>query len=55
MDKDTAESIVVNGAAIGLSFSGAEQWLRMTALLLGILFTLYKFYRLYKDDKSSNI
>jgi len=52
IDKDTAENIVVNAAAITLSFSGAEQWLRMTALVLGIIFTLYKFNRLYRDDKS---
>ena len=53
MDKTTAENIMINGTAIGLSFSGLEQWLRITALLLGIVFTLYQFYRLYKDEKSN--
>jgi len=53
MDKNTAENIMINGTAIGLSFSGLEQWLRITALLLGIVFTLYQFYRLYKDEKSN--
>tara|TARA_R100001369_G_C3322075_1_gene169121 strand:- start:3718 stop:3891 length:174 start_codon:yes stop_codon:yes gene_type:complete len=53
MDKDTTENLLINGAAIGLSFSNIEQWLRIGALVLGIFYTLYKFYRLYKDDKSS--
>lgn len=55
MDKDTTEGIIINGAAIGLSFSQVEQWLRITALVLGIMYTLYKFYRLYKNEKGGTI
>ena len=50
MDKDTTENILVNGAAIGVSLSDVETWLRITALVLGIAYTLYKFYRLHESN-----
>jgi hypothetical protein len=52
MDKDTTESILVNGAAIGLSFTEVEPVLRILGLVIGIAFTLYKFYLAYKHEKS---
>jgi len=51
MDKDTTESILVNGAAIGLSFTEVEPVLRILGLVIGIAFTLYKFYLAYKNEK----
>tara|TARA_R100000541_G_scaffold50726_1_gene58028 strand:+ start:1170 stop:1343 length:174 start_codon:yes stop_codon:yes gene_type:complete len=51
MDKDTTESIIVNGAAIGLSFTELEPALRLLGLIIGIAFTLYKFYLAYKNEK----
>jgi len=54
MDKDTTENILVNGAAIGVSLSDLETWLRITALVLGIAFTLYKFYIAYKNNEKGS-
>lgn len=51
MDKDTTESIIVNGAAIGLIFTELEPALRLLGLVIGIAFTLYKFYLAYKNEK----
>lgn len=53
MDKDTTESILINGAAIGLSFTDVEPILRILGLIIGIAFTAYKFYIAYKNEKSS--
>ena len=51
MDKDTTESIIVNSAAIGLSFTELEPILRVTGLIIGIAYTLYKFYLTYKKNE----
>ena len=51
MDKDTLQSIGVNAATIGISFSGVEEALRITALSIGIIFTIYKFYITYRNEK----
>tara|TARA_R100001443_G_C3212567_1_gene143815 strand:- start:193 stop:360 length:168 start_codon:yes stop_codon:yes gene_type:complete len=53
MDKDTLQSIAVNGATIGISLTDVEATIRITALVIGLLFTLYKFYLTYKNEKSS--
>tara|TARA_R110000744_G_scaffold55660_2_gene117555 strand:- start:668 stop:841 length:174 start_codon:yes stop_codon:yes gene_type:complete len=53
MDKDTTESILINGAAIGLSYTEVEPILRILGLVIGIAFTVYKFYLAYKNEKSS--
>lgn len=53
MDKDTTESIIVNSAAIGLSYTEMEPVLRILGLVIGIAFTVYKFYLAYKNEKSS--
>ena len=50
IDKDNAENLIVNGAAIGISLTDVETWLRITAIVLGILFTLYKFYITYQKN-----
>lgn len=54
MDKDTTENLIVNGAAIGVSLSDLELWLRLTALILGIAFTIYKFYIAYKNNEKGS-
>ncbi len=51
MDKDTIENIVVNGAAISVSLTDVETWLRITALILGIAFTIYKFIKLKNESR----
>jgi EamA domain-containing membrane protein RarD len=53
MDKDTLQSIAVNGATIGISLTNVEATIRITALVVGLVFTLYKFYLTYKNEKSS--
>lgn len=53
MDKDTIQSIAVNGATIGISLTDVEATIRITALLIGLIFTSYKFYLTYKNEKSS--
>jgi len=53
MDKDTIQSIAVNGATISISLTNVEATIRITALLVGLIFTLYKFYLTYKNEKSS--
>ena len=53
MDKDTFQSIAVNGATIGFSLTGVEAGLRVSALVIGIVFTLYKFHVTYKADAKS--
>jgi len=53
MDKDTIQSIAVNGATIGISLTNVEATIRITALIVGLIFTLYKFYLTYKNEKSS--
>ncbi len=53
MDKDTIQSIAVNGATIGISLTNVEATIRITALVVGLVFTLYKFYLTYKNEKSS--
>jgi len=53
MDKDTLQSIAVNGATIGISLTNVEATIRITALIVGLIFTLYKFYLTYKNEKSS--
>jgi len=53
MDKDTIQSIAVNGATIGISLTNVEATIRITALVVGLIFTLYKFYLTYKNEKSS--
>jgi len=53
MDKDTIQSIAVNGATIGISLTDVEAGIRITALIVGLVFTLYKFYLTYKSEKSS--
>jgi len=55
MDKDTIQNIVVNGATIGLSLTDIETGLRVSALIVGIIFTLYKFYLTYKENAKRRI
>lgn len=52
MDKDTIQSIAVNGATIGISLTNVEATIRITALVVGLIFTLYKFYLTYMNEKS---
>ena len=52
MDKDTLQSIGVNAATIGISLTGVEAAIRIAALSVGLLFTLYKFYITYRNEKS---
>ncbi len=53
MDRDTTESIIVNSAAIGMSLTTLEPILRVAGLIIGIAFTLYKFYIAYKNNEKS--
>tara|TARA_R110002051_G_C8698375_1_gene494023 strand:+ start:250 stop:438 length:189 start_codon:yes stop_codon:yes gene_type:complete len=53
MDKDTIQNILVNSTTIGISLTNVEAAIRITALLIGILFTLYKFYLAYKKNEKS--
>tara|TARA_B110000908_G_C10201241_1_gene425415 strand:+ start:1355 stop:1513 length:159 start_codon:yes stop_codon:yes gene_type:complete len=50
MDKDSIKNIAVNGAAIGVSFTELEQALRLTALIIGLAYTIYNFYTAYKKN-----
>tara|TARA_R100001377_G_scaffold80161_1_gene58834 strand:- start:5613 stop:5789 length:177 start_codon:yes stop_codon:yes gene_type:complete len=52
MDKDTIQSIGVNAATIGISLTGVEEAIRILALCVGLIFTLYKFYITYRNEKS---
>lgn len=53
MDRDTLQNIGVNAATIGISLTDLEAGLRIFALFIGLVFTLYKFYITYKNEKSS--
>lgn len=53
MDKDTTQSVIVNAATIGFSLTGVEAGLRVSALIVGIIFTLYKFHVTYKSNEKS--
>ena len=55
MDRDTTESIIVNSAAIWMSLTTLEPILRVAGLIIGIAFTLYKFYIAYKNNEKSRI
>lgn len=55
MDRDTTESLIVNSAAIGMSLTSLEPILRVTGLIIGIAFTLYKFYITYKKNEKGGI
>ena len=50
MDKDVIKNIAVNGAAIGVSLTEVEQFLRLTALVIGLAYTIYNFYTTYKSN-----
>jgi len=54
MDKDNFQNIAVNTATIGISFTDVETALRIAALSAGLIFTLYKFYITYQNEKSRN-
>lgn len=43
MDRHTTEMAVTQIAAIGLSLSSVEQWLRITSLVIAISFGVYKW------------
>jgi len=43
MDRQTIEIGVAQFAAIGLSLSSVEQWLRITSLVLAVSFGAYKW------------
>ena len=43
MDRHTTEMAVTQIAAIGLSLSSVEQWLRIVSLILAVSFGLYKW------------
>jgi EamA domain-containing membrane protein RarD len=43
MDRHTTEMAVTQIAAIGLSLSSVEQWLRITSLVVAISFGVYKW------------
>jgi len=43
MDKHTTELALAQVAAIGLSLSDVEQWLRILSLLVAISFGLFKW------------
>tara|TARA_R110000787_G_scaffold54157_1_gene126181 strand:- start:710 stop:868 length:159 start_codon:yes stop_codon:yes gene_type:complete len=52
MDKHTTEMAIAQVAAIGLSMSDVEQWLRITSLVIAISFGVYKWVeKLTKKDK----
>tara|TARA_B110000285_G_scaffold48440_1_gene54863 strand:- start:76 stop:234 length:159 start_codon:yes stop_codon:yes gene_type:complete len=52
MDKHTTEMAIAQVAAIGLSMSDVEQWLRITSLVIAISFGVYKWIeKLTKKDK----
>jgi hypothetical protein len=50
MDKDSIKNILVNGAAIGVSFTEVEQALRLAALVVGLAYTIYNFHTAYKKN-----
>jgi len=43
MDRHTTEMAVTQIAAIGLSLSSVEQWLRIASLIIAISFGIYKW------------
>jgi len=43
MDRHTTEMAITQVAAIGLSLSSVEQWLRITSLVLAVSFGAYKW------------
>jgi len=49
--KDTVEVLVANGGVIGLSLSECNEILLFISTSLAIIFTLYKFYKLKKQNK----
>ncbi len=52
MDRHTTEMAITQVAAIGLSLSSVEQWLRITSLVLAISFGIYKWVdKLTKKNK----
>tara|TARA_R110000744_G_scaffold246732_1_gene363150 strand:+ start:1400 stop:1561 length:162 start_codon:yes stop_codon:yes gene_type:complete len=51
MDKDGIKNMAVNGAAIGMSFTELEQALRLTALIIGLAYTIYNFNVAYKKNE----
>jgi multisubunit Na+/H+ antiporter MnhC subunit len=51
MDKDVIKNLAVNGAAIGMSFTELEQALRLTALIIGLAYTIYNFNVAYKKNE----
>jgi EamA domain-containing membrane protein RarD len=52
MDKHTTEMAIAQVAAIGLSMSDVEQWLRITSLVIAISFGVYKWVeKITKKDK----
>jgi len=46
--KDTVEVLAANGGVIGLSFSACNEVLLFISTSLAIIFTVYKFFKLYK-------
>jgi hypothetical protein len=48
MKNDTAQVIAANGGASVLTITECNQILTAISISLAILFTLYKFYKLYK-------
>tara|TARA_R100001369_G_C3273653_1_gene160553 strand:+ start:68 stop:226 length:159 start_codon:yes stop_codon:yes gene_type:complete len=52
MDRHTTEMAITQVAAIGLSLSSVEQWLRITSLVLAVSFGIYKWVdKLTKKNK----
>jgi len=43
MDRHTTEMAITQIAAIGVSLSSVEQWLRITSLVIAISFGIYKW------------
>ena len=46
--KDTVEVLAANGGVIGLSLSECNEYLLFISTSLAIIFTIYKFLKLYK-------
>jgi|TARA_R110002020_G_scaffold172782_2_gene363244 predicted benzoate:H+ symporter BenE len=48
--KDSAQVIIANGGAVGMSMTECNQWLTAISLSLAIIYTCWKFYKNIKND-----
>ena len=43
---------IINGITLGVSFSGVEQWLKITLLIVSIVYTIMKITEIRKNKKN---